>query len=170
MGTRLTGIGIDQTGSTSAEGGPPAADPQAEVVEAVLAANRLFVAVATNALAGLEPEVTLPQFRTLVLLDQHGSMMVTELAAALSVVPSTATRMCDRLVAKGLIRRALDRRNRRRVSVRLADPGRKLIAASTARRRVELARLLDVLPPADQIRVAEALRLLVAAADSQAAS
>lgn len=170
MSTRLTGIGVAQTSPEGAEGDSPAADPQAEVVEAVLAANRLFVAVATSALAGLEPDVTLPQFRTLVLLDQYGSMMVAELAAALGVVPSTATRMCDRLVAKGLVRRALDRRNRRRVSVRLTDSGRKLIAASTARRRVELARILDVLPPADQGRVAEALRLLLAAAASQAAS
>lgn len=152
--------------NVSAESEYPAADPQAEVVAAVLAANRLFVAVATNALAGLAPDVTLPQFRALVLLDQHGSMMVTALAEALGVVPSTATRMCDRLVAKGLIRRAVDRRNRRRVTVRLAEQGRELIAASTARRRVELARILDVLPLADRHRVAEALRLLVSAAES----
>lgn len=153
----------------SAEDEQLVAEAQAEVVTAVLAANRLFVAVATSALAGLAPEVTLPQFRTLVLLDQHGPMTVTELAEALGVVPSTATRMCDRLVAKGLIRRALDRRNRRCVTVRLAKPGRELIAGSTARRRVEIARILDVLAPADQSRVAEALRLLVTAAESRTA-
>lgn len=157
-------------GDVGPEGERPAADPQAEVVEAVLAANRLFVAVATSALAGLAPDVTLPQFRALVLLDQHGSMTVTALAGALGVVRSTATRMCDRLVAKGLIHRAVDRRNRRCVTVRLARPGRELIAESTARRRVELARILDVLPPADQGRVAEALRLLVTAAESRAVS
>lgn len=157
-------------GDGDPEGERPAADPQAEVVEAVLAANRLFVAVATNALAGLGPDVTLPQFRALVLLDQHGSMTVTALAGALGVVRSTATRMCDRLVAKGLIHRAVDRRSRRRVTVRLAGPGRELIAESTARRRVELSRILDVLPAADQGRVAEALRLLVIAAESRATS
>ena len=161
-------------GVSAGEVGPDdegaAASPQAEVVTAVLAANRLFVAVATKALAGLAPDVTLPQFRTLVLLDQHGSMMVTALAEALGVAPSTATRMCDRLVAKGLVRRAVDRRNRRRVIVRLAQQGHELIAESTARRRAELACLLDVLPPADQGRVAEALRLLVAAAEPRPAS
>jgi DNA-binding MarR family transcriptional regulator len=152
----------------SADSQPPTSDPQAEIVTEVLAANRLFVAVASRALAGLAPEVTLPQFRTLVLLDQQGSMTVSALAEALGVVPSTATRMCDRLVAKGLIRRAVDRHNRRRVTVTLAGPGLQLIAASTARRRVELARILDALSPADQLRIAEALRLLVAAAESRA--
>lgn len=138
---------------------------QAEVVDAVLAANRLFVAVATNALAGIAPEVTLPQFRTLVLLDQRGSMTVTQLADALGVVPSTATRMCDRLVAKKLIRRVTDRGNRRRVTLSLRSEGSSLIEQSTRRRRKEIARLLATVSPADQARLADGLRVLVAAAE-----
>jgi DNA-binding MarR family transcriptional regulator len=159
-----------RTGEATADDERPATDPQADVVAAVLAANRLFVAVATSALAGLASDVTLPQLRALVLLDRHGPMTVTALADALGVVPSTATRMCDRLVAKRLIRRAVDRRNRRRVTVCLAEQGRELIAESTARRRAELTRILDVVPPADQSRVAEALWLLVSAAESRGAS
>jgi DNA-binding MarR family transcriptional regulator len=135
-----------------------------EIVDAVLAANRLFVAVAATALAGVAPDVTLPQFRALVLLEQRGSMTVGALAAALGVVPSTATRMCDRLTAKKLVRRVTDRGNRRRVSVSLSGEGQRLIEQSTRRRSTQIAHLLASIPEADQQRIADALRLLVAAA------
>lgn len=137
---------------------------QADIVDAVLAASRVFVAVASNALAGARPEVTLPQYRTLVLLELHGAMTLSELADALGVVPSTASRMCDRLVAKRLIRRATDRRNRRRISLTLLDAGRALIAESTRRRKDEITRLLRSIPAGDQRRLADALGVLVEAA------
>lgn len=139
---------------------------QAEVVDAVLAASRVFVAVASNALAGLSPEVTLPQFRALVLLDGHGAMTVAELAEQLGVVPSTASRMCDRLVAKKLVRRGLDRSNRRRVRLTLSDAGRELIGTSTKRRKQQITRLLKTIPVKEQDRLAAALQLLVAAAET----
>ncbi len=137
---------------------------QSDVVDAVLAANRVFVAVASRALAGTAPQVTLPQFRTLVLLDAHASMTVAQLADELGVVPSTATRMCDRLVTKKLIRRSLDRSNRRQMSLSLLPAGRALIAASTRRRKHEIARLLAAIPAQDQTRLADSLNILVAAA------
>jgi DNA-binding MarR family transcriptional regulator len=137
---------------------------QSAVVDAVLAANRVFVAVASNALAGMRPEVTLPQFRALVLLEQHGVLGVAELADELGVVPSTASRMGDRLVAKGLVRRSVDPSNRRQVSLRLRSEGRMLIAESTRRRTEQIARLLASIPDADQDRLAQALNQLVAAA------
>jgi DNA-binding MarR family transcriptional regulator len=137
---------------------------QADIVDAVLSANRLFVAVAANALAGVDPDVTLPQFRALALLDQHGAMTVGALADALGVVPSTATRMCDRLTAKKLIRRVTERGNRRRVTVRLSAAGQRLIEQSNRRRSAQIAQLLASLPEADQRRIAEALQVLVVAA------
>ena len=139
---------------------------QADVVDAVLAASRVFVAVASNALAGMTPEVTLPQFRVLVLLDGHGAMTVADLAEELGVAPSTASRMCDRLVAKKLVRRSLDRRNRRRVRLTLLAAGRALIASSTLRRKQQIGKLLRTIPPREQQRLANALGVLVAAAET----
>lgn len=138
---------------------------QDAIVDAVLAASRVFVAVASNALVGTRPQVTLPQFRALVLLEQHGGLSVASLAAELDVVPSTASRMCDRLVNKKLVRRSVDRSNRRQVTLRLLPAGRALIAESTRRRKLEIARLLSSVSPADQERLAASLGLLVAAAN-----
>lgn len=137
---------------------------QSAIVDAVLAATRVFVAVASNALAGTQPDVTLPQFRALVLLEQHESLSVAQLADELGVVPSTASRMCDRLVAKKLVRRSVDRSNRRQVTLRLQPAGHTLIAESTRRRKQQIARLLRSIPREDQARLAEALDVLVKAA------
>lgn len=139
---------------------------QAVVVDAVLAASRVFVAVASNALVGTTPQVTLPQFRALVLLEQHGALSVARLAAELDVVPSTASRMCDRLVNKRLVRRSVDRSNRRQVTLRLLPAGHTLIAESTRRRRREISRLLRSISPADQEQLAASLDLLVAVANT----
>ncbi|MGH3283480.1 MAG: MarR family winged helix-turn-helix transcriptional regulator [Streptosporangiaceae bacterium] len=72
-----------------------------ELVDTVLAASRALVAVAARSLAAAGDEVTLPQYRALVVLAARGPQGTAELAAALAVNPSTATRMCDRLVRKG---------------------------------------------------------------------
>jgi DNA-binding MarR family transcriptional regulator len=139
---------------------------QADVVDAVLAASRVFVAVASNALAGLSPEVTLPQFRALVLLEARGAMTVAELAAELRVAPSTASRMCDRLVTKKLVRRTVDRTDRRRARLTLHAAGHELIAASTKRRKHQIARLIKAIPAADRVQLSAGLRVLVAAAEA----
>lgn len=137
---------------------------QADVVDAVLAANRVFVAVAANALAEVEPEVTMPQFRALVLIDMHEAMTVAHLAEALGVVPSTATRMCDRLISKQLLERATDSTNRRQVTLTLRREGRALIEASTAQRTREINALLTSIPADLQSQLAASLSLLVEAA------
>src|ERR1700758_166207 len=62
-------------------------------------------ALAARSLAAAGDEVTLPQYRALVVLAARGPQGTAELAAVLAVTPSTVTRMCDQLVRQGLIRR-----------------------------------------------------------------
>ncbi|HYV60725.1 MAG TPA: MarR family transcriptional regulator, partial [Acidimicrobiia bacterium] len=71
------------------------ADRTDEVTDAVLDASRALVAVAARSLAGVADDVTLPQYRALVVLATEGAQSLGELAAALGVHTSTATRMCD---------------------------------------------------------------------------
>ena len=74
-----------------------------ELTDALLTASRVLVAVSARSLAGISDEVTLAQYRTLVVLASRGPQTLQALATELEVVPSTATRMCDRLVRKGLV-------------------------------------------------------------------
>jgi len=79
------------------------------------------------------------------------------LADQLDVSPSTATRVCDRLVDKKLVRRRIDDDDRRAVRVDLTPRGRKLIELVMQRRRALIADILEHLSPASQRRLADAL-------------
>jgi DNA-binding MarR family transcriptional regulator len=133
---------------------------RAALVDALLFTSRAMVALAARSLAGLDAEVTLPQYRALVVLASRGPQRVVDIAAELGVNPSTGTRMCDRLVAKKLIRRQRSSADRREVRVTLTAPGRQLVDEVTRRRRAELERIVDALPAASHGAVAEALRSL----------
>lgn len=131
-----------------------AVDP---VIEAVLHASRALVAVAARSLANAGEEVTIPQYRALVVLAGLGSQAPAALAGTLGVNPSTVTRMCDRLVRKGLVRRWTDRQDRRQVRVALTKAGRCLVSEVTERRRAEIGRIVAAIPPAGRSRLVESL-------------
>ena len=135
-----------------------------EVVEAVLGASRVLVAVAARSLAEVAEEVTLPQYRALIVLASKGPQRVVSLAEALGVTPPTATRMCDRLVRKGLVRRRTPRDDRREVRLSLTAAGRELVTAVTERRRAEIAEILSGISPDDQVAMVELFGRLARAA------
>jgi DNA-binding MarR family transcriptional regulator len=132
--------------------------PDDELVDAVMTASRALLAVTARSLASVDEEVTLPQYRALVVLAQRGPRRPADLAAALAVTPSTGTRMCDRLVARGLVRRERPEDDRRSVAVSLSDSGQVLVRDVTRRRRADLSRLLGGLPTGCRRDVVDALR------------
>ncbi len=134
------------------------------MVDAVLSASRALVAIAARSLADAGEDVTLTQYRSLVLLASRGPQSVAELAEAVAVTPPTASRLCDRLVKKGLVRRRTDRHDRRQVHIALTQSGRDLIDAVTERRRREIAALLATVPLRTQRSVVVALTQLAQAA------
>ena len=134
------------------------------VVDAVLSASRVLVAVAARSLADVAEEVTLTQYRTLVVLASRGPQNLAGLAEAVGVTPATATRMCDRLVRKDLIRRRTERDDRRQLRVALTAKGRSLVDAVTGRRRQEIARIINEIPVEQQAVLVQALGRLASAA------
>jgi DNA-binding MarR family transcriptional regulator len=135
-----------------------------EAVDAVLSASRSLIAVATLSLGAAAEETTIAQYRSLVVLASRGPQRLTDLAEALDVAPSTAGRMCDRLVRKGLVRRHRARADRRAVLVSVTTAGREVVDQATTRRRALIAGILGHLPTAQQMEVARALAAFAAAA------
>ena len=133
-------------------------------VDAVLTASRTLIAVATKSLGPAAEETTIAQYRALVVLASQGPQRMVDLAAALAVAPSTAGRMCDRLMRKGLIRRHRARADRRSVLVSITAAGRQVVDQATARRRALIAGILGQLPTGQQQAVAAALGAFAAAA------
>jgi DNA-binding MarR family transcriptional regulator len=133
------------------------------VTDAVLLASRALVGVAARSLAEVEDQVTLPQFRALVVLAT-GDRNLGELAEALDVHPSSATRLCTRLEAKGLISREPASRSRRELLVRLTDEGRSVVDTVTKRRRHEITRIVSRIPSRDRRVLVHALGVFAEAA------
>lgn len=135
-----------------------------EVLDAAIAASRALVGFAARSLAACDEDVTLPQYRMLVVLGTRGPRTASLLAAALGVAAPTATRMCDRLVRKRLVARRTNPRDRRQVLLSLTPAGRELLDMVTERRRKEIAELLERLPERRRASLVEAFRLFAAAA------
>jgi len=135
------------------------------VVEVVLEASRALVAVAARSLVGLDADITLAQYRAMVVLSSRPGLTVSDLAKELSVSSSTVTRLCDRLVRKGLIRRQRSRGDRRQTAIFLSSFGRQLISEVMDRRREELGRILSALSLHQQREVVKALSAFTDAAE-----
>jgi DNA-binding MarR family transcriptional regulator len=134
------------------------------VVDAVLSSSRVLVAVAARSLSEIAEEVTLTQYRTLVVLASRGPQNLAGLAEAVAVTPATATRMCDRLVKKKLIVRQSEQDDRRQIRLALTKKGRQLVGAVTDRRRREIEAIVSSIAPKEQIVLVQALSRFAAAA------
>jgi DNA-binding MarR family transcriptional regulator len=128
------------------------------LVDAFIAASRALVAVAARSLADLGEEVTLPQYRALVVLRTRGPQRAADLAGLLEVTPSTASRMIERLARKHLVRRVRAKDDRRTVRVHLTEAGQTVVAEVTDRRRAEIERILDHMPVRGRGALTSALR------------
>ncbi|MEW2353179.1 MarR family transcriptional regulator [Spirillospora sp. NPDC029432] len=83
------------------------------------------------------------QLRALFVLER-GPVNVSSLATELDALVSSASRLCDRLEAGGLLLRDPGR-DRREVTVRLSAEGQALLDRLRLRRREELARVLSTM-------------------------
>ena len=134
------------------------------IADAVLAASRALVAVAARSLAAVDDEVTLPQYRVLVVLCARGPHGMGGLADELGCSGSTATRLCDRLVARRLVDRRHRAGNRREVEVRATRAGEALVCRVTERRRDEIESILANIAPRQQAALVGAFRAFADAA------
>jgi DNA-binding MarR family transcriptional regulator len=156
---------MQATSKSSAAAVESGAEPtRDELVDAVLGSSRALVAVAARSLANVAEDVTLAQYRFLIELASRGRQRLADLATALGVDRSTATRMCDRLVRKQLVTRRRAQDDRRTVRVSLTNAGAELVTEVSRRRRAEIATIVERMPAADRDSVVVALRAFADAA------
>jgi DNA-binding MarR family transcriptional regulator len=132
--------------------------------DALLTASRVLVGIAASSLSPIEDEVTLSQYRTLVVLHSRGPQTLQDLADELQVVPSTASRMCDRLVRKELIEREPSERNRREIELRISTGGAAIVAKVARARRRRLEAILGRMPADARQALVSSLEAFSAAA------
>ena len=127
------------------------------ITDSLLTASRLLVAISARSIALVDDTITIPQFRTLVLLSNEGPVNLATLAALLDVQPSTIGRMVDRLVSAGLIDRRAHPTSRRELVAELTPRGRRVVKKVTANRRKELARVVEKMPARERRGLVRAL-------------
>jgi DNA-binding MarR family transcriptional regulator len=110
-------------------------------------------------------QVSPTQLRVLTLLNADPASNVNGLAHALLVNASSASRLCDRLEAMGLLRRQPDPHDRREVRLRLTPAGHELLAQWRQHRRDALLTVLTRMPTAARQDLMRSLRAFSSAAD-----
>lgn len=133
------------------------------ITDALLTASRLLVAISARSIALVDDTITIPQFRTLVILSNEGPVNLAKLAGLLDVQPSTIGRMVDRLVIAGLIDRKAHPTSRRELVAELTARGRRVVQKVTANRRDELARVVEKMPSRERRGLVRALAAFTAA-------
>lgn len=152
---------VEPTGSSTAVDEPQVDEP---LVDALAALCRSLVGVTVQTLDALDVDLTMSQYRILVLLVSPGPVRVVDLATSLHVHPSTVTRACDRLVRRGLVARRTGESDRRVSWLSLTVAGRDLVGEVVRRRSAEIRRLVAVTGTAPDVGLIGVLEALVAAA------
>jgi DNA-binding MarR family transcriptional regulator len=131
---------------------------------AVTGAGRALDALTERSITAANERVTMEQYRTLVLLATCGPQPVGALAEHSGVHASTMTRMCNRLVARGLILRSPSQIDRREVTIELSCLGSMFVdeVMTNCSRAFEAA--AEDIDPTDIAAAVRALQNFAAAA------
>ena len=145
------------------------ADPvaaQRAAAEVEVAAEAL-VGIWAHVAESLDVRVSPTQLRALTAVGRYGELNLSQLAEALGALPSSASRLCDRLEAAGLLARDTGRASRRAVSLRLTPEGEALLEQARTRRQEQIAQVLDAMSPADRAGLAQGLAAFQHAAEPE---
>ncbi|MBQ0993681.1 MarR family transcriptional regulator [Micromonospora sp. PSH03] len=95
-----------------------------------------------SAREGTANRVSGAQLRAVMVVEQYDGINLRRLATRLDMLLSSASRLCDRLVAAGMLEREPGRFDRREISLHLTPEARRLVAELRADRQGQLAAVL----------------------------
>jgi DNA-binding MarR family transcriptional regulator len=142
--------------------------PSADQIDAVSRASRALVGIAAASIASVDENVTVPQWRVLVMVDTRGPLNLAAVAAGLDVNPSNASRICDRLIKAGWLDRQESPTDQRNITLSLTADGRRLVTKVVRHRRKAITKVLRGITPGDRELLATAFDRFAAAAGEPA--
>src|SRR5919112_1642751 len=126
--------------------GPDGPDPMpAAVVDDTAQA---LLAVWDAAREQVTPRLSWPQLSALLVVERAEGVNLRGLAGELKMILSSASRLCDRLVAAGLVERVPGRADRREIALFLTAASRLLLDDLRATRRDMISAVLERVSPA----------------------
>lgn len=107
-----------------------------------------------------EPNLSVPQFRTMMFLYRHPGSSLSNVAEHLGVTRPTASVICDRLVQRSLIHRSEHPKQRRSVVLKLTEMGCDRLQEMRHITRSKIANILAELSEEQLLRTIEGLEIL----------
>jgi DNA-binding MarR family transcriptional regulator len=126
-------------------------------------ATRGLLALNVSVLERMEKRIGLAPLRALQSLERLGPSLVTELGADLDLLPSTASRLSDRLAEAGYITRRVSPTNRRATLLELTDAGRAVLEELIALRVKAFGEVTQRMSDADRAALMRGTQAFTAA-------
>lgn len=142
------------------------ADTEALADEVILA-GRALLELSAQVLEELAPGIGLTGHRALRVLHRSGPQRLIDIATALDVTPTTATRVADRLAEEALVERVKLSNDRREVHLAIAPAGVAVVEEVATRRARYVASATAGLRAEERRAAHRLLRALVGAAEEE---
>src|SRR3954468_16395300 len=142
--------------------GPVGPDPM--LAAAVDDAAAALLAAWNAAREQVTPRLSAPQLSALLEVERAEGVNLRGLAGRLRMILSSASRLCDRLVAAGMVERVPGRADRREIALYLTPSSRSLLAELRRTRRLALSATLEKMSVAGRAALLRGLSEFASAA------
>ena len=134
---------------------------------AAAAVEEASLALVEMTLSGLAKakDVSTLQLRMLLVVDRHSPLNLSALAEHLDLSVPSASRLVDRMVEAGLVRRSTAEHSRREVALGLTLRGRRALEALRRERREAITQVLQQMAATDRDALVAGLASFATAAD-----
>lgn len=106
------------------------------------------------------PDLSVPQFRTLLYLQRHPGASLSALSDHLGLTPPSVSKLVNGLVGRGLVARQTSLVDRRRVMLLVTPSGAAILRAASQATQVRLAEALARLDEGKRTVVMDGMRAL----------
>ena len=146
--------------------GPDVPDPMRTA--AIDDAAQMLLAAWDAARERAVPRLSAPQLNALLVVETDEGINLRGLAGRLKMILSSASRLCDRLVAAGLVVRVPGRADRREIALYLTPVSRQLLSDLRVSRQGILGEVLARMSPGGRAALLRGLTEFAAAASDSA--
>ncbi|MCW3841973.1 MarR family transcriptional regulator [Micromonospora yasonensis] len=132
--------------------------PEASMAAALDEAAGTLLAVWEAARERTMSRLSSAQLRAVMVVEQYDGINLRRLATLTDMLLSSASRLCDRLVAAGMLEREPGRYDRREISLHLTPAATRLLAELRADRRYRLDQILTGMSPEGRAALLRGMR------------
>ncbi|MFM9643149.1 MarR family winged helix-turn-helix transcriptional regulator [Streptomyces turgidiscabies] len=143
---------------------PPSEHDAEAMINALLTVTSVLMSISAQAIKRVEESMTVPQFRCLAMLGSKGPISLSDLATVLSVNPSTAMRMADKLADANFVLRDAPKDPGHGTHYVLTAKGEDVVRTALEYRRIEFQRILTKVHAPHRERLVTALEAFADAA------